>query len=154
LSLIIPLIIFFDQYTKHIAETIYRKNPITFFIFELTYFENTGVAFGLFKDKAFMHGILSSIIVGIILIIRDYTFRKKKYCLKIDFAICMIIAGAMGNIIDRIRLGYVVDMFSIPYFAVINLADFFISFGGILLAFFILRRSNNDRKIYRYARRR
>jgi signal peptidase II len=56
----------------------------------------------------------------------------------------------MGNIFDRLRIGYVVDIFYIPYFSIFNVADSFVTVGGILLAIYFLRSNKYERRIYRF----
>jgi signal peptidase II len=142
MSWVIPIIIFFDQVTKKMAETFLIHNPIKIGIFELTYVQNTGVAFGLFKGKAFIHGIIATIIVTFLYFFREqYLKNNRLFNLSFDLGMCFIISGAMGNIFDRIRLGYVVDIISWQHFSIFNIADIFITFGGIILLYHLIRRS-------------
>jgi len=73
------------------------------------------------------------------LIARDRFYRQGKLSPLGDLAVNMIIGGAIGNMVDRIRLGYVVDMFYIPFFSVFNVADSFVTIGAVLLAICFLR---------------
>ena len=142
MSWLIPIIIFFDQITKKTAETILVHNPIKIGIFELTYVENTGVAFGLFRGKALIHGIIATIIVTFLYFFREQYLRSNNiFNFSFDLGMCFIISGALGNIFDRIRLGYVVDIISWQDFTVFNIADIFITFGGIILLYHLVRRS-------------
>jgi len=68
----------------------------------------------------------------------------------LEFGMIFIISGALGNIFDRLRVGYVVDIFYVPYFSIFNVADSFVTIGGILLAIYFLRSNKNERRIYRY----
>jgi signal peptidase II len=56
----------------------------------------------------------------------------------------------MGNIFDRLRIGYVVDIFYVPYFSIFNVADSFVTVGGILLAIYFLRSNKHERRIYHF----
>ncbi|HOB16773.1 MAG TPA: signal peptidase II [Defluviitoga sp.] len=142
MSWLIPVIIFFDQLTKKLAETFLIQSPIKIGIFELTYVENTGVAFGLFRGKSFIHGIVATIIAVFLCFFREkYLKANHEYNFSFDLGICFIISGALGNIFDRIRLGYVVDIISWHNFSVFNVADIFITCGGIVLLYHLVRRS-------------
>lgn len=144
----IPIIIFLDQITKIYSTDVLKYDPIKIWIFELTYVENTGVAFGLFQDRAFLHGVLSTVLVAIMFFIRDFYIKRNKKYLLFDISFCMIIGGAMGNIIDRIRIGFVVDMVFVPYFSVFNVADAFITIGGFLFIVFFVRRTKRARSLF------
>lgn len=147
MSFLIPLIILLDQITKILGEQYLYNNSINIWFFKLTYTENTGMAFGMFQNNSFLLGILSSIIVSILLLIRElYTKKIKSFIL--DLGIIFVISGAMGNIFDRLRIGYVVDIFYVPYFSIFNVADSFVTIGGILLAIYFLRSNKNERRVY------
>lgn len=121
-----------DQITKHIATTYWRFNPTKLFgFFYLTYATNRGVAFGLFSNSREVVVYLTlAIIIGLSLI---PLFKKLSF--SVNMFLGFIIGGALGNIVDRIRFGYVVDFITMPYWPTIyNLADFFILLGGIGIA--------------------
>lgn len=143
MSWTIPIIILLDQLTKYWSESVLKLNPISLGIFKLTYAENTGIAFGMLSEKAYFHGIFSTFIAAILLIFRDKLRSKSKI---LDLSLCFIIGGAIGNIIDRIRFGYVVDMFYVPYFSIFNIADSFVTIGGFLLVIYLIWGNKNDRK--------
>jgi signal peptidase II len=147
MSFLIPLIILFDQITKILGEEYLVNNSIDIWFFKLTYTENTGMAFGMFQDNSFLLGVISSIIVSILFIIREIYVKKikSKY-----LGLIFIISGAMGNIFDRLRIGYVVDIFYVPYFSIFNVADSFVTIGGILLAIYFLRSNKDERRIYHF----
>ena len=149
MSFLIPLIILFDQITKILGEEYLINNSIDIWFFKLTYTENTGMAFGMFQDNSFLLGIISSIIVSILFIIREIYVKKIKSKF-LDLGLIFIISGAMGNIFDRLRIGYVVDIFYVPYFSIFNVADSFVTIGGILLAIYFLRSNKDERRIYHF----
>ncbi|MGM0640151.1 MAG: signal peptidase II [Thermotogota bacterium] len=149
MSFLIPLIILFDQITKIIGEKYLVNDSIEIWFFKLTYTENTGMAFGMFQNNSFLLGIISSIIVSFLFFIREY-YTKKIKSFTLELGMIFIIAGALGNIFDRLRVGYVVDIFYVPYFSIFNIADSFVSIGGVLLAIYFLRSNKNERRIYRY----
>ncbi|SDB99881.1 signal peptidase II [Geotoga petraea] len=149
MSFLIPLIILLDQITKILGEKYLVNNSIDIWFFKLTYTENTGMAFGLFQDNSFLLGIISSIIVSVLFFVREF-YTKKIRSMYLDVGMIFIISGAMGNIFDRLRIGYVVDIFYIPYFSIFNVADSFVTVGGILLAIYFLRSNKYERRIYRF----
>lgn len=136
-------IIFFDQLTKLIAQK--NLQPIGNIdiikgFFSLTYVENRGAAFGIFKNKKFLLvGITTAVVVAIIVfLIRNKNLNK---LLRISFI--LIIAGAIGNLIDRVYLSYVVDYLhlyigSVFDWPVFNIADMSVVTGTILLAVSII----------------
>ncbi len=105
-------------------------------LFSLTYVENRGVAFGMFTDMRWIFVIITSIMLVAIIF---YMFKKRpqgKF-----FYICagLIIGGGIGNLIDRILYGYVIDYLSLSFFPpVCNFADYCITIGTVLLVVYIL----------------
>jgi len=144
---VIPIIIFFDQLTKKLSETFLLEKNIKIGFFQLTYVENTGIAFGLFKEMTLFHGIFSTLIVIFLFILKEkYKEKNKFFTTSFDLGISFIIGGALGNIFDRIRLGYVVDMIYWPNFSIFNVADIFVTFGGVILLYHFLKRSKYGKK--------
>ncbi len=105
-------------------------------IFHFFYVENEGAAFSIFSQQKWLLIILPSVIVLAALYV---LFFKK---LKWPYTVCLafIAAGGVGNLIDRIVYGYVVDMFAFDFvnFAIFNVADIFITLGGIGLVVVML----------------
>ena len=137
--LIILSLIGIDQFSKYLALK-YLKGvssiPIINDIFHLTYVENRGAAFGLFQNNQIIFVIVAMIacIVGL------YYIYKKDLNLLAKSSIILLISGAIGNMIDRVRLGFVVDYFDfrIVWEYVFNVADIFVVVGTILLCIYIL----------------
>ena len=137
--LIILGLIGLDQISKFLAVK-YLVNigsiPIIKDIFHLTYVENRGAAFGMFQNNqmVFVVVALAACIFGL------YYLYKKQLNLLGKSAIILIIAGAIGNLIDRVRLGFVVDYFDfrIVWNYVFNVADVFVVIGTILLCINII----------------
>ncbi|MBP1918584.1 signal peptidase II [Youngiibacter multivorans] len=109
--------------------------------FDLAYLENRGAAFGIFQGKAYiLAGATTLVILGIII---NY-FRTKKRTVLFTLSNAMIVAGAVGNLVDRVRQGYVVDFIewhwkTSYYFPSFNVADMFITVGTALLIIYILK---------------
>ncbi|MBW8383153.1 MAG: signal peptidase II [Youngiibacter sp.] len=109
--------------------------------FDLAYLENRGAAFGIFQGKAYiLAGATTLVILGIII---NY-FRTKRRTVLFTLSNSMIVAGAVGNLVDRVRQGYVVDFIewhwkTSYYFPSFNVADIFITVGTALLIIYILK---------------
>ena len=158
LKLIVSLIalIIFDQLTKFWAVTQLKSGKVISIIpnvFELNYLDggNTGAAWGIFSGKIAMF-IIFTIIVVIILILCIYRISKlltlncslnTMHLISMQYIITLLIAGAIGNLIDRIFYGFVVDYISVSFFPpVCNFADYCITVGTILLIVYVLFFSN------------
>ncbi len=136
--LLASLIFFVDQLTKQIAQnslTLGRSHPVFPNIFHLTLIENEGIAFGLFQDfgKVLFFVITLSIIALIVL-----GFRSDPFRFKTQIGMGLVLGGALGNWMDRIRAGAVIDFLDFRFWPVFNLADVAISVGvGIFLLGFL-----------------
>lgn len=128
-----------DQYTKALAVA-HLKNQQPFIIwdgvFELLYSENRGAAFGLLQGRQgffFLIGIVVLAAAGYAMIRMPGWQEKRYHWLKI--CVIMITAGAVGNMIDRITQGYVVDFlyFKLINFPIFNVADIFVTTATALL---------------------
>ena len=120
------IIILLDQITKILTTNI---NIEIFSFFSLSYTKNTGAAFGIFKEQTLLIIFLSIMIIGALI----YYFpkiEKENY-----FAYSILLAGAIGNLIDRIFLGYVRDFISIWVWPVFNIADIAITIGIIIIIY-------------------
>ena len=137
---IMVLVVFLDQLTKYL--TILFLKPIPTFpiiedVIHLTYVENTGAAFGMMKNQRWFFMIVSTVAIIALLI---YLFKKKTQSKLENLSIAFIVGGGIGNMIDRVFLGYVVDMidFRLINFAVFNVADSFVCVGAGLLMLYIV----------------
>jgi signal peptidase II len=114
--------------------------------FQIVHVANTGVAFGLFKDLGMVFIIVPLIISGIIIY---YARRLKPDQLFMACALGLTLGGALGNVIDRIRIGYVIDYFDIGIGTLrnaSNFADWSIVLGVILLAVATLLDERKQKK--------
>ena len=133
----ILLLIAIDQYTKNLA-VIHLKNKSAFSlingILELNYLENKGAAFGMLQNQKFFFIFVAVVILGVISYILYKTPDTKKYYL-LHILLSLISAGAVGNMIDRIRLDYVVDFIYIVWinFPIFNVADMYVTFATAVL---------------------
>lgn len=103
--------------------------------FRLTYVENRGAAFGIFYGAIWFLVVITVLILGAITMYYRKLPQGKPY-LFVRLALLLIAGGAIGNFIDRVRIGFVVDMFHVTFinFPVFNVADVFIVVGSILFA--------------------
>ncbi len=109
--------------------------------FRLTHIYNTGAAFGLFRDQSFALTIVALVgIVGLLL----YALVFYRHFPLLDnrlgrLALGLILGGTVGNLIDRLHLGYVTDFIDVGIWPAFNIADSAIVVGAIILAYSLLR---------------
>jgi signal peptidase II len=144
------LILGLDQQTKQLVitylgpEPLLRSQPLLGELLSLVYWRNTGVAFGLFQDATLLLTLTSILIcLGAIFV---YSTQLPNLNLIVQISMGLIIGGALGNIIDRVRLGYVVDFIQVGWWPIFNLADSAIT-GGTLLLVFYLFLSESQQKV-------
>ena len=141
--------IIIDQITKILASTFLKPIytlPVIEDIFHFTYRENTGMAFGMLKEHRWVFMLVSTIlIIGLGI----YLFGIKSQNRLYDVSIAMILSGGIGNMIDRIFLGYVVDFIDCRFinFAVFNGADSFVCVGSGLLMLALVMDLINEVKL-------
>ena len=143
ISLIVLVV--FDQWTKyltleHLANS-GKTIQIIDGIFELTYVENTGAAFGLFKDGTVFLSVVVIFVVAAILYFKRKLPRTKEF-MPLHILAVFIIAGAIGNLVDRIRLNFVVDMLHFYWFEfpVFNVADVYLTVSAMILFLLLLTK--------------
>ena len=146
-EIIILLLIGLDQLSKIWAINHLKpidSIPVIENVFHLTYVENRGAAFGMLENNQ----IIFVIVAAIASICGLYYLHTKKVNLIGKIGIMLIISGAIGNAIDRLRLGFVVDYFDfrIIWEYVFNIADIFVVLGTILLCIYILFYEDNKEK--------
>lgn len=149
--IIVIAIVIGDQLTKwQIQETmtLHQSIPIWEGVFSITYIHNTGAAFSMLAGKT---ELLALFQLAIIVIILGYILLKGKNAHPLlKFSLAMIVAGGIGNFIDRVTLGYVVDFFDFHFFPIFNVADIGVTIGCFLLAgyvFFIEGKEKSGKQI-------
>lgn len=139
---LVPIIVILDQISKRFAVT--YLEPIGTFplikgILHLTYVKNDGAAFSIFSNKQLFLIIATSVVICLILglLFKSVQNGSSPW---LSLALAMIGGGAIGNLIDRMRLNYVIDYFEFPFinFAIFNVADVFIVMGTALLCYLVL----------------
>ncbi len=138
----VVILLLLDQGTKLWAlaslKPIHNMTLVEGFM-DLTFVENRGVAFGMFSGQRWFILLLTGIIaVGLIWFY--VTMPKKKEYFPLRVSLVLVLSGAIGNIIDRLFRGYVVDFFEFTFFEwpVFNVADIYVVVGVILLALMIV----------------
>lgn len=140
-AITVAVLIFIDQFTKILLTPLKENGPIILIngVLELRYLENRGAAFGMLQGARTIFLVIAVFVV----IVMGYIFIKipneKKY-IKLNIVLSFILAGAIGNTIDRVILGYVRDFiyFSLINFPVFNVADMYITCTVILLILLII----------------
>lgn len=139
--IIAALIIALDQWSKYFISStfdLYQSVPWINGVFHITYIKNSGAAFGMMQNMRWiLVSITFIIIIAAILYVVKNKIRDKLFLLAVTF----ILSGAIGNLIDRIRFGEVVDFFDFKLinFAIFNVADSFVFLGAVALGIYLLR---------------
>lgn len=141
-AIITGLLICFDQFTKYLALTKLKGEEAIVLIqgvLELDYLENRGSAFGMFQNQRVFLLASGFVFLAFILYFMLKIPIEKKYVL-IHLCLTGILAGGIGNMIDRFRFGFVVDFISfvLIHFPIFNVADCYIVVSVILLMLEIL----------------
>lgn len=138
LFLVAGVVVALDQASKlwvrsvlEISET-WEPLPILADYVALIHTWNTGMALGALKGTNGLFLALGEIICIVILFVYPFLTRKKGY-LTIGLGMGLILGGALGNLIDRLMVGYVTDIFLVSFLPVFNIADLALVFGAILL---------------------
>ena len=122
-----------DQIVKYLVMTSIgfgEHVPFIPYILELTYVENTGAAFSIFSKHTWALALVSLVMSAVLALALWKGLFKHPFG---KLALTLLLAGAVGNLIDRACRGYVVDMFNVLFmrFAVFNVADICVVLGGI-----------------------
>lgn len=135
--LCIGLLVALDQITKFIVRTSFALNeshPLIKDVFHLTYIQNTGIAWGMFKNGRTIFLILTVLVLLVCACIYAKLPENKRFT---PLRVCLVIlvSGAIGNMIDRISLHYVVDFFDfrLIHFPIFNVADIYVTVSMIAL---------------------
>lgn len=140
--IIVAFVIAVDQLTKYIAVKYLMPigtYPIIKNFFYFTYVENRGAAFGILQNKTLFFVIITIIVGGILI----YSMFKLPENTAYKYTLAVILGGAIGNLVDRIRLGYVIDFIDFKFFpAVFNVADSFIVVGAFVLGYLMIFKDN------------
>ena len=141
LAAIIAIVaVILDQLSKYIVVQnieLYETVPFIKGFMSFYHTRNTGAAFSMLADRRWVFMVFSVISMGLIIYLLVKEYRRHPL---MNIALGMILGGGIGNMIDRIALGYVVDFFHTDFidFAVFNVADCFITVGAVLLGIYVI----------------
>lgn len=148
--IVAAMVLFLDQWTKGVVTrniALHDSRRVIGDLFQICYVRNTGVAFGMFAN---FHSparalLLNCFALGAFIAVAIYAFRASFRHIRLQIALALILGGAIGNLIDRVRFGYVVDflLFGVGghYWPAFNIADSAICTGVGLVALDILLQS-------------
>ncbi|WP_368387321.1 signal peptidase II, partial [Streptococcus anginosus] len=111
-------------------------------ILSLTYLRNTGAAFSILENQQWLFAVITLVVIGAAI---WYLSKHIKGSVWLLSALSLIIAGGIGNFIDRMRQGFVVDMFQLDFinFAIFNVADSYLTIGVLVLIVMMLKEEGN-----------
>ena len=136
------ILVIADQLTKHLA-VVRLKNQAAYNlingILEFNYLENRGAAFGVLQNQKYFFVFVALIFIGVIVFVLIKVPTQKKYY-SLNILLVMIAAGAVGNMIDRVRYDYVVDFIYLVciQFPIFIMADIYVTTATVILVFQIL----------------
>ena len=135
-SLFAALIVVADQITKYLTVALiplYSRVDFIPGLLSFTYVQNTGAAWSMFEGMQWMFALIFLVLTAAVLY--EYFKSPLPFSTFERWCIAAIYGGGLGNVIDRVRLGYVVDMIEVDFmnFPVFNVADCFITCGCIAL---------------------
>lgn len=137
------IVLLLDQVTKFYAVKLLKGNAPVVVIenfLQLNYVENFGAAFGILQNKKIFFVVMTTVVViGILVYMKTNTNLTNT----MKLALAMVIGGAIGNLLDRVRLGYVVDFIDVNFwglydFPVFNIADSSIVIATILICYLVI----------------
>lgn len=139
LVLFTAAIVAVDQLTKYLAAANLAGRTVTLIPgwLQLHYITNDGMALSLLRGARWLFVVMTVVYLAIVILVVAKKWLKKKPEL---WCVAAITGGAIGNLIDRISSGLVVDMVCIPWFSTFNVADLFITFGALILVVYIFAK--------------
>lgn len=133
--------LFLDQLTKFFAKTLASSIKITSFV-SLVYRTNDGAIWGMMRGYNWLFGLISILaIIGMI-----YFFNREELKLWPQVFLALILAGAIGNLVDRMIFGYVTDFIEFSFWPTFNLADSFITMGVLSIAIYLISAKPEEKR--------
>jgi signal peptidase II len=139
--IIVASVVILDQITKYLALEYLQLNtpvPLIKNFLNLTLVYNRGAAFGLLQNQLLLFILVTCFTVGLII----YNLKSNNNSLLLKIALSLILGGAVGNLIDRVRFGFVVDFLDLRVWPVFNLADSVITLAAVALTWELLFNKN------------
>lgn len=128
-----------DQFSKALVKYLLpvgHSLPVIPHVFYLTYIHNPGAAFGLFAYRTTFFVLATLVVIVLVLVLARYIPEHRRL---LRLSMGLILGGAIGNLIDRLRYGLVVDFLDFRFWPVFNLADSAIVIGAFLLVWEVWR---------------
>lgn len=145
LGILTIILVIIDQLSKYYIQStmmLGESIPVWEDIFHITYILNSGAAFGMMANQTAFFIVLALAIVGAVIYFYP-TIRRESRVMKIGIG--LLLGGAIGNLIDRVHIGMVVDFFDFRIWPIFNIADIGIVCGaGIILAVSFLTRDKSE----------
>ncbi len=141
------VVLIVDQVTKYLVVQnieLYQVKAFLPGVLSWMYIQNTGAAWSILEGQMwFFYVITTVVIIGVLYIMQKYAKKSRLF----SMGLALILAGALGNFIDRIRLGYVVDMVRVELFdfPIFNVADMSLSIGVALIIVYVLLDEKNKK---------
>ncbi|MBF0595132.1 MAG: signal peptidase II [Candidatus Omnitrophica bacterium] len=132
----VSFVVLLDRLTKFFFSTVLHPGeslPVIRNVFHFTLVHNTGIAFGLFKNNGFVFFIIPVIAIGLLVYNIYYYYKFGELDRLYIAAFSLILGGAIGNLVDRIFLGHVVDFIDLRVWPVFNVADSAITIGAFII---------------------
>ncbi|WP_086347444.1 signal peptidase II [Candidatus Enterococcus clewellii] len=146
--IISAVIVGLDQWTKYLTVENIQLGETKEFIsgfLSFTYIRNTGGAWSILEGKMMFFYIMTVVVVAVLLYMLVKNIKNSKW---FTIGLSLILAGALGNFIDRLRLGYVVDMFKTEFinFPIFNVADMALVIGVACVFIYLILDERKEKK--------
>lgn len=133
-------LVIIDQLTKYLTVQnidLYEIVEVIPNVVSLTYIRNTGAAFSILEGQIWLFYIVTIVVVAVLLY---YMYTEARDNKVLGTLLAVVLAGAIGNFIDRLFLQYVIDMIKLEFidFAIFNVADSYLTVGVILLVLYTI----------------
>lgn len=141
--LLILTVVIFDQFSKFYIQShlsLGMSIPVIADIFHITYILNPGAAFGILEHQTM---IFVAIAIGMVVAVLYFYPRIPRGHYPLRLGIGLMVGGALGNVIDRVKTGYVIDFFDFRIWPVFNVADIAIVTGVGLIVYSLIYLSND-----------
>ncbi|NLY75085.1 MAG: signal peptidase II [Firmicutes bacterium] len=139
------LVLVTDQLLKAIVQAVmepFQSVPVLKNIFAITYVRNYGAAFGVLPSQTWL---LIALSLGVIIFVWVNRPKLRHHSLVFQIGLALALGGALGNLVDRVRLGYVIDFLDFHFWPVFNLADTAIVIGVGLIIIGLYHAENRER---------
>ncbi len=147
-AILAAALVVIDQIVKYLVRAnidLGASVPFIPYLMDLTYVQNTGAAFSILRQHTWLLTLTSAVVVLVMCRLVVKGFFKNRLGM---WSAALVLAGGVGNLIDRAVFGWVTDMFQTTFidFAVFNVADICVVVGGFLLVFYVLFFWDKDRE--------